>query len=115
MNTDDQNIFRGYLGPRVVEARQALGMSQTDLCEHLNINRPTLSKIELGNTGCDVYTLVLLSRALRVNVEYFLPEIEQSGVSEETVRGGLELLKRGNLMIARAERILSGGLGKLIG
>lgn len=115
MNTNDQKMYRDFFGPRVVEARQALGLTQTELCELLNINRPTLSKLELGNTGCDAFTLILLTRALRVDIDYFVPESAPEEGEKKTLKAGLSMLKRGSLMVTRAQRIIDEAISPLIG
>ena len=61
------------IGRRIVDRRKNLHMSQETLAQKANISRPRLSMIENGKcSDIRVSTLVAISLALDVNVEFFL-------------------------------------------
>ena len=54
-------------------------MSQHDLARNINISRPSLAQIELGNRGVDVLELQRLSVALNFSLDIFMSEDFDSG------------------------------------
>ena len=88
-NRDEMpNWFSIAMGQRVREAREAKGMSQTELAEAIYKRRPSISEIENGKMYPDVQDLLLLSAHLGRPLLYFIPEFayrngEQTGLTEE--------------------------------
>lgn len=73
----DEQLPAG-LGPRVIYAREVLGLSQAELADLAGIGRPALNRIESGernNPGRDI--LRRLARALRVSTD-FLCEMDRN-------------------------------------
>lgn len=55
-------------GPRIRDARDALGWSQEELADHAGVSRPTIARIERGD-DVSTATLVKVSAALGLTVE----------------------------------------------
>ena len=77
MKIYDYNGQKNVCGGRVKEARKKLGLSQEELAARLqvqgiNIERDSISRIEIGTRFVADYELLILSRELRVSVDYLL-------------------------------------------
>ena len=77
MKIYDYNGQKNICGSRVKEARKKLGLSQEELAARLqvqgiNIERDSISRIEIGTRFVADYELLILSRELRVSVDYLL-------------------------------------------
>lgn len=112
---DDEKRFRLTLGQKVAEARKRAGISQQGLSEKLDVNRPTLSKIELGNTHVDIYTILLICRALGLDIDYFVPGSGDTYNDEsQPVRVGLTYIAKGAALVKRGETIVRNGLSAVM-
>jgi transcriptional regulator with XRE-family HTH domain len=69
-----QLISRKQIGIRIGELRKGKGLSQADLAQKIEISRPSLAQIELGNRNLDVLELQKLSIALGFSLDNFLSE-----------------------------------------
>ncbi len=58
------------IGARIVERREELGMTATELAIQANISAKTLSKIESGQSEVKIGTLVAIATALKVSLDY---------------------------------------------
>ncbi len=111
----DEKSFRVSMGLKIAEARKSRGYSQQGLSELIDVNRPTLSKIELGNTHIDIYTVTLICRALGLEIDYFMPDDDDIyDDSSETVRVGLSYLAKGSALIKRGETIVRSALQRVV-
>lgn len=77
MKIYDYNGRKNICGERVKAARKKLGLSQEELAaklqiEGINIERDSLSRIEIGTRFVADYELLVLSRVLGITVEYLL-------------------------------------------
>lgn len=68
---------KNICGQRVKQARKALGLSQAALAaklqvEGVNIERDSVSRIEIGTRFVADYELLLLCKVLNVSAEYLL-------------------------------------------
>jgi len=68
------NLTQKQLGQRITELRKVKGLSQEDLAKLIEISRPSLAQMELGNRYIDVLELVRLSQVLGFSVDEFLSE-----------------------------------------
>ena len=62
------------IGARIVERREELGMTATELAIQANISAKTLSKIESGQSEVKIGTLVAIATALKVSLDYLQPK-----------------------------------------
>ena len=73
-------LTQKQIGQRLTDLRKIKGLSQEDLAKRVNISRPSLAQIELGNRSVDVQELQKFSRVLEfslddfVSKEFMLPE-----------------------------------------
>ena len=77
MKIYDFNGKKNMCGKRVKEAREALGLSQKELAARLqvfgvNIERDSVSRIEIGTRFVADYEIVALCKILGVSAEYLL-------------------------------------------
>jgi transcriptional regulator with XRE-family HTH domain len=69
MNT---TLSQKQIGQRITELRKMKGLSQEDLAKSVNISRPSLTQIELGNRTVDVLELQRLSMVLGFSLDDFV-------------------------------------------
>ena len=77
MKIYDFNCKKNICGERVHEARRRLKLSQAELAARLqvagvNIERDSVSRIEIGTRFVADYELLALARALGVTTDYLL-------------------------------------------
>ncbi|EDP68389.1 putative transcriptional regulator [Carnobacterium sp. AT7] len=65
------------LGERLKQSRTNKGFSQTNVADHLNISRQSISKWENGNSLPDLANLVKLSNYYEVSIDELLKENKQ--------------------------------------
>jgi transcriptional regulator with XRE-family HTH domain len=67
------------IGRRITALRKVKGLSQEDLARQIDMSRPSLAQIELGNRGIDIFELHKLSLILEFSLDEFLsPDFELS-------------------------------------
>ncbi len=81
MKIYDYNGLKNICGPKVHEARRKLKLTQSDLAAQMQINgiiieRDSISRIEIGTRFVSDYELLLLSKVLKVSVNWLLGEEE---------------------------------------
>ena len=64
--------LRAILGPRLKDARKAMGISQEDAAELIGISSEFFARMERGNALPGMETLKKLSEKLHVTVDYLL-------------------------------------------
>lgn len=71
MNTQ---LSQRDIGQRVANLRKSKGLSQADLARSIEISRPSLAQIELGNRSLDVLELQRLSMILGFSLDEFMSD-----------------------------------------
>ncbi|MGN0136959.1 helix-turn-helix domain-containing protein [Anaerotignum sp.] len=66
------------IGQRIRKFRKALGLSQDQLAEAVNISTPHMSHIETGNTKLSLPVLVSIAQALNVSTDELLSDTPAS-------------------------------------
>lgn len=67
-------ITSKQIGQRIAKLRKAKGLSQEDLAKSLQISRPSLAQIELGNRSVDIIEFQRLSMILNFSLDDFMSE-----------------------------------------
>ncbi len=67
-----EKLTQKEIGRRIAEIRKNKGYSQGDLAKMLDINRPSLTQIELGNRNLTVLELNEIARILSVSIDKLL-------------------------------------------
>ena len=80
-------LLQKQIGQRITELRRMKGFSQEDLAKSVNISRPSLAQIELGNRGVNVFELQQLSLVLSFSMDEFMSEnfavsLDVEGIAE---------------------------------
>lgn len=65
-------LSQEQIGQRITELRKMKGLSQEDLAKSVNISRPSLTQIELGNRSVDVLEFQRLSMVLGFSLDDFM-------------------------------------------
>lgn len=73
---DDRAAFQRSLGERIREAREKTGATQDDLARVVGLSRTSVTNIERGRQGVQVYLLVKIARTLGLTVQQLLPVTE---------------------------------------
>lgn len=60
----------------LIDARQAAGLTQTELAQRLRCHQSLVARIESGERRIDVVELVVLSRALGADASEVLRQVE---------------------------------------
>jgi transcriptional regulator with XRE-family HTH domain len=71
MNT---KLSQKQIGQRITKLRKIKGLSQEELAKSVNISRPSLAQIELGNRSVDILELQKLSFVLEFSLDDFMSE-----------------------------------------
>jgi len=89
----DMNITltQKQIGQQITELRKMKGFSQEDLAKNVQLSRPSLAQIELGNRGLNVLELQRLSLVLGFSLDDFMssnlsvkPDFESANDSNAT-------------------------------
>ncbi len=70
------------LGERIREIREYLGLSQSDVAAHLDLQRPAVGAIEAGKRRLTATELKLLAELFRYPVSYLLGTEEEKAPAE---------------------------------
>ncbi|WP_417363965.1 type II toxin-antitoxin system antitoxin SocA domain-containing protein [Galbibacter sp.] len=85
-------LSQKQIGQRIAELRKIKGLSQKDLAKSVNVSRPSLAQIELGNRSVNILELQQLSIELEFSLDDFMsenfeihPEINEENKKNTTV------------------------------
>ena len=67
-------LSKKKIGQRIAALRKMKGLSQEELAKKVNMSRPSLAQIELGNRSVDILELQELSIVLRFSLDDFMSE-----------------------------------------
>lgn len=70
----ETTISQKQIGKRIAKLRKLKGFSQEELARKIDISRPSLTQIELGNRNLDVLELQRLSIVLQFSIDEFLSQ-----------------------------------------
>lgn len=93
MNNNESK--RKEIGLRLRSARENAGLSQAQAAKILDLHRPTLTEIELGNRKVPAEELKVFASTYDVSVTWLLGEIDEQKLSPEIMLAarGLSRLK----------------------
>lgn len=66
------NMFLQEIGKRIQQRRKALGYTQEQMAEMMNVSIQMVSNLERGNKAIRIDNLINLSRILQVSTDYIL-------------------------------------------
>jgi len=104
-------LSQKQIGQRITELRKMKGLSQEDLAKGVNMSRPSLAQIELGNRGVDVLELQQLSIVLGFSLDDFMSKdfsISQDieGTEETTAKKADERISVPTLKVEKFKNVL---------
>lgn len=82
------------MGKRVRKQRQLIGLTQQELAERIGVSTSFVGHVERGTRKASLETLVALSNALGVGVDYLLAGSLQSSPDEENPSGTMDPNRR---------------------
>ena len=82
------------MGKRVRKQRQLIGLTQQELAERIGVSTSFWGHVERGTRKASLETLVALSNALGVGVDYLLAGSLQSSPDEENPSGAMDPNRR---------------------
>ena len=82
------------MGKRVRKQRQLIGLTQQELAERIGVSTSFVGHVERGTRKASLETLVALSNALGVGVDYLLAGSLQSSPGEENPSGAMDPNRR---------------------
>tara|TARA_Y200000002_G_C22164134_1_gene448355 strand:+ start:104 stop:487 length:384 start_codon:yes stop_codon:yes gene_type:complete len=90
-------VVNQHIGKRIRKRRIELGITQTDLGNHLPTSFQQIQKYEKGTNGVSSAKLIYLAHALQVPITYFFEGFDIiKGVSNFTYKDNPPELHRGN-------------------
>jgi len=90
-------VVNQHIGKRIRKRRIELGITQTDLGNHLPTSFQQIQKYEKGTNGVSSAKLIYLAHALQVPITYFFEGFDIiKGVSNFTYKDNPPDLHRGN-------------------
>lgn len=104
-------LSQKQIGQRITELRKLKGLSQEDLAKSVEISRPSLAQIELGNRGVDILELQKISMVLGFSLDDFMSEDfpkhqDIHSVEEETVKKEGERISVPTLQVNKFKNVL---------
>lgn len=81
-----------YVGRRIRQRREALGLSQGTLGRHLGLTFSQVQKYEKGTNRIGAGRLLLIARALGVPIQYFFQDLDIRPAASERTREDLTRL-----------------------
>lgn len=82
------------MGKRVRKQRQLIGLTQQELAERIGVSTSFVGHVERGTRKASLETLVALSNALGVGVDYLLAGSLQSSPDEGNPSGAMDPNRR---------------------
>lgn len=82
------------MGKRIRKQRQLIGLTQQELAERIGVSTSFVGHVERGTRKASLETLVALSNALGVGVDYLLAVSLQSSPGEENPSGAMDPNRR---------------------
>ena len=97
VQVEKEVVVNQHIGKRIRKRRIELGITQTDLGNHLPTSFQQIQKYEKGTNGVSSAKLIYLAHALQVPITYFFEGFDIiKGVSNFTYKDNPPELHRGN-------------------
>lgn len=81
---DDNEQAWAELGERLRRSREYLGLSQSDVAQHMGLSRPAITNMEAGRRKVSTFELARLAKLYRQPYEYFLGEVPETPADTAT-------------------------------
>jgi len=107
----NNSLSQKQIGQRIAKLRKIKGLSQQELAKCVNISRPSLAQIELGNRNIDIMELQRLSEILSFSLDEFMSkdyrmitDIDDKGEPKSTKE--LERISIPTLQVCKFKNVL---------
>lgn len=103
-------LSRHQIGQRIATLRKLKGLSQEELASNIDLSRPSLVQVELGNRGIDILELQKISHVLGFSIDDLLAQdfmpTQNLMVNEEVVQYKVERIAKPSLQMNKLRNIL---------
>jgi len=82
MESDNLNFKRREIAERLKKARELSGLSQSQVSQKLNVQRPAISEIEAGRRKVSAEELIQFSKLYKVDSSWLLSEDDDSEIAK---------------------------------
>jgi len=107
----NNKLSQKQIGQRITELRKMKGLSQEDLAKSVQISRPSLAQIELGNRSVDILEFQKLSLVLEFSLDDFMSKDfsatkDVDGKEEKKVKKEEERISVPTLQVNKFKNVL---------
>jgi len=74
----EDDVFLKALGKRIRDVRKEKGLTQVELGDLIDMEKPNMNRLEKGGTNPTVLTLKKISTALGITLDYLLSGVRQN-------------------------------------
>lgn len=74
--SNEKTLYK-IVGKRIAELREIRGHSQQTVANKTDLNRATISNIELGRQNVSLHIIYEIAKALQTEPAYFLPNLNE--------------------------------------
>lgn len=74
----EDNVFLKALGKRIRDVREEKGITQVELGDLIDMEKPNMNRLEKGGTNPTVLTLKKICTALGITLDYLLSGVRQN-------------------------------------
>lgn len=113
-HTEETRAIDKSLGKTIKELRLTMGLSRKQLADQINVTHQQQQKYEFGKNRITVSRLVLIARALKKPVSYFIADNDEPEITEhqrlciETSRNFLRIKDpKLRVVVANLTKVLS--------
>ena len=103
-------LSRHQIGQRIATLRKLKGLSQEELASNIDLSRPSLVQVELGNRGIDILELQKISHVLGFSIDDLLAQdfmpTQNLMINEEVVQYKVERISKPSLQMNKLRNIL---------
>lgn len=73
----EDDVFLKALGRRISDIRKEKGLTQVELGDLIDMEKPNMNRLERGGTNPTVLTLKKICTALGITLDYLLADVQQ--------------------------------------
>ncbi len=77
MENYQTDFISAFIGKKIKEKRQELGIKQIEIANSVNISRASIANIESGRQLIQIDTLYKISKILNADITHFLPYLDK--------------------------------------
>lgn len=95
-NLRKHNEVNRVIARKILNLRRKLGLTRTEIAEKIGVSQQQLAKYESNNSVISIGRLLLISKALGSDLDYFFQGFESESTVAENESFGLDFLELSN-------------------